>query len=333
MDRVSFSFREHLCELLPLKVLAEAKKLSGSYGELAQYAFDHISSYFCSVRDGSQVQEFLHYLGSDQYAQTPEEIEAAPKKLVRYVMIRLEDAEAEKVSRETVQRFRLAQEYSFILESSSISKAWVDFAYSLKRLGTVAIEKKLDDDSLALFDKLVTGRKITTLKIYPEAFDTGILEASKSLLCQEQFEELRYVQLTEASRPPVGDLLEFWSKNSEKLRGKHFIMTGECRNSVQELGAFFQRNGQKHVRRIIEKCSKEECDSIDKEYRHNHYAFVIPSCVFKHEEGEGDGRRKIYITFECTKLNDRQPMRHATYKGPDNLRLWRHTKLCHTMFA
>uniref|UniRef100_A0A1I7YXB0 Stimulator of interferon genes protein n=1 Tax=Steinernema glaseri TaxID=37863 RepID=A0A1I7YXB0_9BILA len=340
MDRVPRAFHEHVCGRLSIVGLSGAKELSGSYGKIARLAFDHLSSYICTVEDGCQIAEYVFYRHPDRGMEVAEDIEAVPKKFVQSVMIRLEDAEDESVSREVVQRFPYAQEYIFILESSSISKASVDFAYSLKRLATVAIEKKLDDDALRLLQKLVTGQNLWFFFIHPDACEGIAMEMTKSLLCQEQFQEL---QIKEASRfgswktTPVQEILELWSENSEKLRGKHVIVDDYCGQGIKQLEDFLVQRVQSAsiIERVLEKCSKEECDFIDKYYHNNYYTYRVPSRVYKFEEGEEGMRRRIYISFECAR-GQKVPIyqqRPANHKGSNKIHLIRATKMFIILFA
>uniref|UniRef100_A0A1I8AQQ1 MRG domain-containing protein n=1 Tax=Steinernema glaseri TaxID=37863 RepID=A0A1I8AQQ1_9BILA len=129
MDGVPIAFCEHLFELLSVTGVAVAEKLSGSYGTLARHVLDHWARYMCRVSDGG-IKGYVLYMKNGRSVDKPKEVEAIPKKFVRDVWIFLE--ETENASREVIRRFPYAQEYNFVLKSSSISEAWVDFACSLR---------------------------------------------------------------------------------------------------------------------------------------------------------------------------------------------------------
>uniref|UniRef100_A0A1I7ZHB8 Tub domain-containing protein n=1 Tax=Steinernema glaseri TaxID=37863 RepID=A0A1I7ZHB8_9BILA len=81
-------------------------------------------------------------------------------------------------------------------------------------------------------------------------------------------------------------------------------------------------------------CSKEECDFIDKYYRHRYALYYKPSCVYKYEEGEGDERRRIYISFDCSKEGDTSTgLRSASFSGHNELKLMRETDILYIFFA
>uniref|UniRef100_A0A1I8AIX2 ANK_REP_REGION domain-containing protein n=1 Tax=Steinernema glaseri TaxID=37863 RepID=A0A1I8AIX2_9BILA len=142
--------------------------------------------------DGVVRKKHLNSCYTDVKVHASEEVEAVPKKHVRSVWINFWDAKKESVaeSMKIVRRFPYSS-YSFILRSPSINEAWVDFAFSLRRLDNVIIAKKLNDEALRLFQKLVTGRKLSPLIMFAEACEGGNMEVLKALLCQDQFTELR----------------------------------------------------------------------------------------------------------------------------------------------
>uniref|UniRef100_A0A1I8A134 TIR domain-containing protein n=1 Tax=Steinernema glaseri TaxID=37863 RepID=A0A1I8A134_9BILA len=182
MDRIPFAFREALCAILFQDTLENLSELSGSYGKLAQNTFYNLIEYV----KGAGEPGYLQYLCSGREVHAPEEIEAIPKKFVRHATIHFDDREEENVCQEIVRRFPYA-DFQFVLLSSSINEAWVNFACSLKRLDTVAIREKLDDNSIRLFQKVVDSRKLYWLPLYEEACEGDMLELLKNLLCQEQF--------------------------------------------------------------------------------------------------------------------------------------------------
>uniref|UniRef100_A0A1I7YY08 Protein SMG8 n=2 Tax=Steinernema glaseri TaxID=37863 RepID=A0A1I7YY08_9BILA len=338
MDGVPFAFCEHLSQLLS-EALSNAKELSGSYGELARHMFEHQVRYACAVEDGSLTGDYVQYLGSGRRLETPKQIDAIRKKFVRDVWIFLMDAKTESVSREIIRRFPYADDYNFVLKSSSINEAWVDLAYSLRRLGSVSIRKELDDNALQLFQKLVTGQKLWFLFIHPDSCEGSTMEIPKSLLCQEQFKELVITE-PRPVRPwkttPVQELMELWSENSEKLRGKHLIVNDYCGHGIKQLEEFLVQRVQSAsiIERVLEACSKEECDFIDKYHRNNYYTFPMPSCVYKFEEGEEGMRRRLYISFDCAsdEVVSMHQQRPANHKGSNKIHLIRATKMFHILF-
>uniref|UniRef100_A0A1I7YH86 RNA-directed RNA polymerase n=1 Tax=Steinernema glaseri TaxID=37863 RepID=A0A1I7YH86_9BILA len=328
MDGVPFAFFDHLIALLHVNTLSKAKELSGTFGELAQYAFEHTSTYICTIRDGYQVSNFLYYRGSKRYVDAQEEIAAAPSKFVRILWIYLQDAEAENVSRQTVQLFPYAHEYNFGLESSSITEAWVALVYSLKRLGHVWILKKLDNDSLLLFKKLVTGRKLSYLMIHPDAYEDDMML------------QIRNKPARDWTTAPVRELLEFWAQNPEKLRGKYLNMRRNCRSGIDQLEEFLARRIQvwgmeqnpSVLQKALEVCSKEECDFIAKEYR-TKFVFEKPSCIYKFEDESGGSKRRFYMAFECASDVSGQQWRRANHNGHNDRDLMRITSFISLMFA
>uniref|UniRef100_A0A1I7ZT19 Uncharacterized protein n=1 Tax=Steinernema glaseri TaxID=37863 RepID=A0A1I7ZT19_9BILA len=66
------------------------------------------------------------------------------------------------------------------------------------------------------------------------------------------------------------------------------------------------------------------------------FLFQKPSCVYKFEEGEGDERRRLYISFECApRLQQRKWLqrRPASHSGRRKLDLIRGTTLLRMLFA
>uniref|UniRef100_A0A1I7ZTB2 BACK domain-containing protein n=1 Tax=Steinernema glaseri TaxID=37863 RepID=A0A1I7ZTB2_9BILA len=359
MDTVPLSFYEAVCVYFHTATLPAVAKLSGYCGETARSTLANRAFYYCAVKDGIEGSQSLKYVSSGRVVRTPEGIEAVPKKFVEEVTIHLQDGKKESVSREIVKRFPYSS-CLFVLHSSSINEAWVDFACSLNRVTSVAIAKKLDDNAIPLLQKLFDSRKFWLLHIYEEACEGDIMEVLKSLLCQEQFEHLYVKRLSAGSWNSVVvlELLEFWAENSERLRGTSMSVVGHCEDGVQQLEKFIlERAGVSTtdewgtLRQMtvdaglarslnhfgmnfaLNLCSKEECDLIDKYYRHNHTLFFKPSCVYKYEEGEGDKRRRIYISFECSKdENANTIQRPASPNGHNELKFMRETGQLLVMF-
>uniref|UniRef100_A0A1I7XZB8 F-box domain-containing protein n=1 Tax=Steinernema glaseri TaxID=37863 RepID=A0A1I7XZB8_9BILA len=313
MNQVPRAFCERLCDILFSDRIWAAKELSGHYGRFAWTRFLHDCDYDVDVKDGieQRVYSYLTHTGEDLH--TAEEIEAVPKKHVRNVRISLCDAKKESVaeSKKIVRRFPYSF-YVFGLVSSSINEAWVDLMCSLKQLHSLMITEKLDDDALPLIGKVVADRKISMLSIYAKACEGGNMEVMKSVLSQDQFKQLRIWNIFDNpdSLSTVTDLLQFWSENSEKLRGKSLLL---CKfSSVKESGAeqleqfvLQGASAPKALEKALKVCSKEECDFLNKEYHHNHWMFFKPSCIYKYENArEGVGRRQIYVSFECASLEE-----------------------------
>uniref|UniRef100_A0A1I8A5A3 FBA_2 domain-containing protein n=1 Tax=Steinernema glaseri TaxID=37863 RepID=A0A1I8A5A3_9BILA len=299
MDRVPIAFHDAVCATLYTDALSSLGELSGYFGYLARSTWRDRAYYVSSVKDGIEKEGHINYDSDGRKVSASEEIEAVPKKSVHIVMINLYDRKEENVSRAIVKRYPYSS-FQFALLSSSINEAWVDFACSLKRLDTVLIMKTLDDDVIRLFQKLVDGRKFCWLPIFEEACEGNMLALLKMLLCQDQFMHLKIRNNLEGpwNSTVVQDLLQFWSENSEKV------------------------------------CPKEECDYIDKCYRHHNLCFSEPSCVYKFEEGKGDDRRRLYISFGCAHGKERtNGRRYASREGVDDLRLMRGTTLLRVLFA
>uniref|UniRef100_A0A1I7YXD6 ADF-H domain-containing protein n=1 Tax=Steinernema glaseri TaxID=37863 RepID=A0A1I7YXD6_9BILA len=122
-------------------------------------------------------------------------------------------------------------------------------------------------------------------------------------------------------------------------------MSGKCKDGTEQLKEFLKHRMQHlaieqsvlGMEDVLVVCSKEECDFIDKEYRHNHHTFPKPSCVYKYEEGEGAGVRRLYISFKCCEdqvtLTTTRPWRPANYDGHKDLRFMRGTSFLRVMFA
>uniref|UniRef100_A0A1I7ZTM3 TIR domain-containing protein n=1 Tax=Steinernema glaseri TaxID=37863 RepID=A0A1I7ZTM3_9BILA len=276
------------------------------------------------------------------------------------------DARPESVSRDLIQRFPHAG-LTFAFRCSSINEAWVDFACSLKRTIKIIIAEKLEDEAVGLLQRFVDARKLSTITVHEEACEDGIIAVLKSFLCQDQFRE---VEVGRSSEGPwesgvVGELLQFWSQSSEKLRGKRLALLGQCEGGVKQLEEFLLPSlsplpfvlqmvktsierlwsfmlktlitfTSSELRGILKICSKEECDAISKEYRHEQMRFHKPSCIYKFEEGERNERRRLYIFFECATKKERRterPKLPANHKGLDDLGLMRDTSSLQVLFA
>uniref|UniRef100_A0A1I8AC82 Sister chromatid cohesion protein DCC1 n=1 Tax=Steinernema glaseri TaxID=37863 RepID=A0A1I8AC82_9BILA len=304
MNRIPTAFYDHLCDISSTSELWAAKELCGKYGKLARFAFEHRAEYYVEVVDGREEHGLLMYDCNDRDVDTLEEIEAVPKKFVRKVWMNKLDAKEEKVSQKVIQRFPYAY-YNFLFKSSSINEAWVDLAYSLKRLGSVTITEELDEASLHLFQKLLIGRKLLMLSITTDAYKGAAMEVPKALLCQDQFLLLEIIKLR--GRAPFRQILDFWAENSDKLRGKGFLLRDGCYSDVTQLEEFFTRGSTAAdlptVQEALEPCTEDEHRLIRMQHFDVLQPFDKPSCFFKYEEGEEGSKRRIYISFEC-----RQPV-------------------------
>uniref|UniRef100_A0A1I7ZTC0 Sister chromatid cohesion protein DCC1 n=1 Tax=Steinernema glaseri TaxID=37863 RepID=A0A1I7ZTC0_9BILA len=344
MNELPFAFYEYVCCRLSDEGLSEAEKLPGRFGEVARLTYRSNYSFVGETEDGTEElridNAYLRQICSGERLTTEEEFRAVPTNAVRDVTFCLLHAEGGILSRILVQHFSTAKFYNFGLRAQSITEAWMDFACSLKRLGFILLLNKLKDNALRLFKRLVDGRKLTELQICDGAYDDDMLDIMKSILCQDQLKQVKianYINETWESSA-VQDILQFWSDNSDKLRGKKMVLDKEvnCQNGASQLLQFLaSRNPEPHQLRL-DRCSKEELDFIDKYYCHHHTLFVKPSCVYKHEEGEGDNRRKLYISFECAtdeELQARRPERPASLSGHDDLDLLQAAISIHILFA
>uniref|UniRef100_A0A1I7ZSW6 TIR domain-containing protein n=1 Tax=Steinernema glaseri TaxID=37863 RepID=A0A1I7ZSW6_9BILA len=338
MDGVPIAFWTHLCDMsLPCDV-TEAKELLGPFGELAETAFHYMLQYVTVVEEGIEKRPYLYFWCTERRVRASEEIGSVPKKFVRGVTINFKDARPENVSRELIQRFPHAFP-NFVFLCPSISEAWVDFACSLKRSIDVRITKKLEDESVGLLQRLVDARKLSTIMVHEE--DCEVLSNEVWGFFRRPWEG-----------GVVRELLHFWSQNSDKLKGKRLVLSEECERGVKQLEEFLLRNSSSSfglllrmtmfiapyfvVHRVLKVCSKEKCDAINKEYRHNYRRFHKPSCVYKFEEGEGSERRRLYISFECATLIEQitgRPKLSASHTGLDKLWRMRATTLLQVLFA
>uniref|UniRef100_A0A1I8AIC0 TIR domain-containing protein n=1 Tax=Steinernema glaseri TaxID=37863 RepID=A0A1I8AIC0_9BILA len=347
MNQVPRAFCEHVCDLLYINGIRGAKELSGYYGRIARTRFCHDCDYEVDVEDGSSPEGYFYADYSADVVHECEGIEAVPKKHVRSVVISMFDAKDKSVaeSMKIVRRFPYSS-YCFVVHCSSINKAWVDHMRSLKRLNHVEITEKLNDDALLLLGTLVTCRKLSRLIMFAEACEGGSMEIMKSLLCQDQFTELRIWNNFEDlwkdwDGAAVRKLLRFWSKNSEKLRGKNLILEMNCKGGAEQLEKFVRRrtsSSKKALQHPLKVCSKEECDLINKEYHHNHITFLKPSCVYKFEDTRKRGaQRRFYVSFECANEKELETLRQqyhvAGHGGHNDLSLMRKTDFLRIFFA
>uniref|UniRef100_A0A1I7ZZ41 F-box domain-containing protein n=1 Tax=Steinernema glaseri TaxID=37863 RepID=A0A1I7ZZ41_9BILA len=340
MNGVPLAFWEHLCDIT--RTLSNARKLSGYYGDLAELEYRYSSYYQAFVSNGVESRRYLTHYSSNDYVYAPEEIEATPKKFVEFLMINLIDGHDESVSRELVQRFPYSK-HQFAFSSKAISETSIDFMYSLKKIAALVITTQLDDESIRRLQKLVTGLKLFELLVYePACQEGGLTGTLKSLLCQDQFQELAircYVKIPWRSGI-VRELLHFWSEHAQEMRGKNLFFERCCEGGVDQLEEFIlHRDASKSdlgIEEALEVCSQEECDFINWEYCHNNERYTKPSCVYKFEEGEGEQRRRLYISFECKheeEGNTEIRWGPASCSGRDNLGLMRATELLHVLFA
>uniref|UniRef100_A0A1I7ZTB7 TIR domain-containing protein n=1 Tax=Steinernema glaseri TaxID=37863 RepID=A0A1I7ZTB7_9BILA len=340
MDGVPFAFCEAVCGTIFRGTLRTLGELSGYYGDLARRTYSSMVDYIASVEDGVEHSGFLRYWSSKQELHKREEMEAVSKKFVQILTIHLLDGKEVSVCREIVKRFPYSS-YQFALRSSTINEAWVQFACSLKRLDALVLMEKLDDDAIRLFQKFVDGRKLFWLPLCEEACGGVMLEVLKALLCQEQFTFLTILSDSEGpwKSTVVQDLLHFWSENGAKLRGKTLSLEENCKDGVQQLEQFLlHRAASKRpkvtlIQEVLEVCSKEECDFLEKYYQHNHTIYNTPSCVYKYEEGEGDERRRLYISFECASEDGQERERPKSPNGYSDLNLMRDTCVLRVKFA
>uniref|UniRef100_A0A1I7ZY32 Transcription termination factor 2, mitochondrial n=1 Tax=Steinernema glaseri TaxID=37863 RepID=A0A1I7ZY32_9BILA len=301
MDTVPPAFSEHLCCVLYTKGLRAAQALSGHYGITASYAYQNLASYASVVEGGIEKRAHLEYVCSSRKVRTLEEIEAVPKKFVHDVTINVKDVHSESVSRAIIRRFPYATHH-FALNLPSINEAWIDFAHSLQRLGIIGIRVKLDDRAIHLFKKLVDSRKLTVLSLTEEGCKSNIMEVLKAVLCQNQFQKVVIEKYQNS--PVVSKLLQFWSRNSEKLRGKSLVACGYCEGAVEQLEEFLlQRPSAKErsvsgIQEALKICSQEECKVIDKQYYNNMVVYRNRTCVHKFEEDDEGEIRRIYIYFK-----------------------------------
>uniref|UniRef100_A0A1I7ZYL4 FBA_2 domain-containing protein n=1 Tax=Steinernema glaseri TaxID=37863 RepID=A0A1I7ZYL4_9BILA len=178
--------------------------------------------------------------------------------------------------------------------------------------GSFTIWEQLDDHAVKLFKEIVKRQKLPKLQINEDACEGGIVEVVESLFCQDQFHDLTIKNYIDGpwKSSVVSKLLQFWSVNSRPLRGKNFILKHLCQDGVKQLQEFVSQrqsstSSEVEIQKALVVCSQEETDYIDKYYRHQHFLFRKPSCVYKFEEGEGDERRRLYISFECALVEHR----------------------------
>uniref|UniRef100_A0A1I8AIB5 F-box domain-containing protein n=1 Tax=Steinernema glaseri TaxID=37863 RepID=A0A1I8AIB5_9BILA len=290
MDFVPSAFLEHLIDTLSISMLHALKELCGRCGQLAQRAINYRATHWITVHEGLQKSSYLQYECKERGQREHDKVEDVPKRYIRNVAVALYDSQVENVSREVMRKYRNAY-FHFWLGSSSINEAWVDLAYSLKRLGSILLDRKLDDEALRLFQKLVDGRKLSTLIITSGAYEGAIVGICKSLLLQDQFKMIEFRNFGRHLKDgSVRELLETWSANNEQLRGKGFNVALGCESAVKELEQFVRRG-------TVTPCEKEESKFRDME--HSQVTDFKPLYVYRYEEGEEGDKRKFYISFKC----------------------------------
>uniref|UniRef100_A0A1I8AKT9 F-box domain-containing protein n=1 Tax=Steinernema glaseri TaxID=37863 RepID=A0A1I8AKT9_9BILA len=351
MDRIPTAFYDQLCDNLSTDELSAAKELSGKCGKIARFLLENYADYSVKVVDGREEDGFLLYDYDNRRVHEPQVIKAAPKKLVQVVTINLIDANDEKVSREIVRRFPYSY-YGFVHHSSSINEAWVDLANSLETLGVVTIMKELDNEALRLFQKLVISRKLTLLAIHRETLNRGIMEVSKSLLCQDQFDYLSIINKIDEhwNGAEVREILDLWSENSDQLKGKVLLLQKICLGGVLKLENFLKERkmsaasgillrSKVQIENALTLCSQEECDFIKMEYNNLLFVFEKPSCFYKFEEGEAGNKRQFYVSFDCAdeetrdEEGGRQQRGYPNFFGQQDLSLIWKTTCLHLLFV
>uniref|UniRef100_A0A1I7YEP8 FBA_2 domain-containing protein n=1 Tax=Steinernema glaseri TaxID=37863 RepID=A0A1I7YEP8_9BILA len=336
MDDVPFAFCESVCEILYKSEIWAAKHLSGHYGQLACIRFQESVFYYADVKGGVEQKRYIKFDFTGERIDAPEKIDVVSKKQVRSVLIHFSDGKKESVSKgvEIVRRFPYA---SFSIEGLSwfINENSIDFLCSIKRLDYVDIMKKLDDNALRAFGKLVSGQKLSRLSMFSGACDMEVL---KPLLCQDQFKTLEMWNGFEYpwedwNGTTVGDLLQFWSENSEKLRGKNLVLEMNCSYGAEQLEQFVLRGtapaAPGDLKKALKVCSKEECDFL--KFRHNHFNFIMPSCIYKYEDPCEKGR--LYVSFDCSEVYPYKLNFPAGYYGHNDLGLLKSTSLMRILFA
>uniref|UniRef100_A0A1I8AIU9 F-box domain-containing protein n=1 Tax=Steinernema glaseri TaxID=37863 RepID=A0A1I8AIU9_9BILA len=347
MNGIPIVFYDRVFSGLYTHSLEEAIELSGTFGERARCAYLHYAGYESIVENNIEIFRNLSYDCSGRILRTPKEIAAFPKKFVRGLTIYLKDAENKNVCRDIVKRFPYAM-CRFILRSHSVDEAWIHFACSLRNLKHIVITKKLEDDSLRLLKKLVDCGNLLELQTCKDACEG------------EQFEDLVIVNDDDGpwESDVVRTILKFWTKNSAKLRGKNLFVRGKCKEGVKQLEEFvihrklfltfptlagmpgvsyvIRRLSVLGIQWALKRCSKEECDSIQKYYRHHHIRFWNPSCVYKCEQEKEREDHRLYISFELSELTQEignKCERIANHTGPDHPGLMRDTRRFHVLFA
>uniref|UniRef100_A0A1I7XZ95 FBA_2 domain-containing protein n=1 Tax=Steinernema glaseri TaxID=37863 RepID=A0A1I7XZ95_9BILA len=329
MDNIPIAFFDELCVTFSVADLCVAKELSGTYGKAAKFALDHMSMYESTVENGVETSSCLNFDYDHREVSTAEEIAAVPRKYVQIISIELMDGSNENVSRKLAQRFPYAM-INYVHRSSSMNEAWVDFASSMQsRLGDVDFDKKLDDNAVRLFQKLVKNDTFTTLAMDIEACEGRVLEASKSLFCQKNFMGLR---LNNYDAVPwdgacFGKILLFWSENSYEMSDKYLSTFYSCEGAIEELESFVLREAPADagIQDVLKVCSKEEEDAIGKDI-----SFAKPSRIYKYEEGEEWDKRWFYICFEC---EDRYQIMPPNHEELDELCLLDYTVYLKLIFA
>uniref|UniRef100_A0A1I8AR00 Secreted protein n=1 Tax=Steinernema glaseri TaxID=37863 RepID=A0A1I8AR00_9BILA len=118
-----------------------------------------------------------------------------------------------------VRRFRHPTAwYTLVLKSSTLSKAWIDWACSCKRLRSLVLSKKLEEPSFRLCKRLIDSGNLTKLLIKQEAYVEEMNEWIINVLCQEQF-----VTLWLYTSSPLQEILEFWKEKAEEFAGKDLL--------------------------------------------------------------------------------------------------------------
>uniref|UniRef100_A0A1I7YQ79 Uncharacterized protein n=1 Tax=Steinernema glaseri TaxID=37863 RepID=A0A1I7YQ79_9BILA len=337
--------------------LSAAKKLCGNYGRLAQ--LQHVArcsgDFSFDVNFTEAVQPIDSPKGLDVQIPVVPYLESTIESAIHEAPV-IEHHFALSLMNPDVSQKRTPifphDRYRFALYSQSISGPWVDFACSLKMPSAIAITEKLDEEGIRLFRRIVTAKKLFALKINSQVCNEAAVEIVKSLICQDQFEALtisnddseafhgKEDKMVQRMPSVVRELLRLWPENSEKLRGKSLIMWNGGVHSimaflVQKALAADSAKGIKGIEDVLKICSKEECDFIDKEYKHSEYTFERPSCVYKFEDGEESNRRRIYLSFECADQAGQEGSQQmaANHNGMDDIRLLGRTSHLHVLFG
>uniref|UniRef100_A0A1I7YDB1 SUI1 domain-containing protein n=1 Tax=Steinernema glaseri TaxID=37863 RepID=A0A1I7YDB1_9BILA len=211
MNGVPVVFYERLCDILDDRHVSVARHLSGYCGKLSQSVYDFRVTYSGVVEGGIEKEQHLLTRQGDK-VRRPELIDAVPKKFVRRVNIHLMDAEEENVSRTLVKRYPNSF-YHFTIYSSSINKAWADFASTLQRLKTFYSHRSRSMRSTVVRD---------LLKFWSE--DNAKLRGKNLLLkgrCEGAVDQLEEFLLHRASTQSKKTFYHYIEGEGEELRVLH----------------------------------------------------------------------------------------------------------------
>ncbi|KAK0413274.1 hypothetical protein QR680_006702 [Steinernema hermaphroditum] len=288
MDSIPLHFVESLFRTLFYHTILNARDLPGYFGSFAGAYAENRCNRLLYIEDNAVTEE-QHFMYSTRAYGNFAPVAA---KYVAVVEIHLLDDNDEEIEEKLSDRIRHpCEEYDLIIKSSSVSKHWIEWACSWKRLTNLSICEKPGKTLSELCEKLIERNRLATFQIYYHDCDVYEMDIITRLLCQEQFKTLF---LLGTGGFPV--LLDFWTDNAKSLAGKRISFQDA---SPQEVSSLFEGK--------LALCSDEECDSL----RKNHHFFYRtlfrkPPKPFKFLVSPNMEDHAVYVFFDCSRLTDDQ---------------------------